>query len=526
MSKSFSLRIAGIIVLTALSMSAIAQSSFQRCYGGTKADYIDQVIQTKDGGFALAGSTWSYGDGMEQFYMIKTNAWGDTLWTSVVGGPSYTGGVYSLVQCSDNGYLITTSEAYYTLFEKDVFAIKFDQNGHLLWTKTLGKKNNITDMIKTTGGDYILLGSDSIGLFLFKTDPSLNTIWQNYYTYGSAVNTSILQNMQETKDHGFIFFGTNRHSTTPIMDAIVITRADSNGNMLWSKEYQTGLQVELGSIHQNKDQGYLISASYLQAGGNASGSLLVRTNAAGDTIWTRAFNTPLDFSIYKAEETVSGSFLASGYTSNFGAGGRDGFLIKLKASGDSLWTRTFGGSQNDYLYRFQSCTDGGIILGGQTQSYGVGASDMYLVKTDSLGLTGTCSGGHAAVSRASYPLVAVAPSFWQAMPYSSSAINVNSQVYRGGQITNICTSEGVQEQEPESFLVRLFPNPSEGIFTLSSDQPIQSVSIFDLPGNKIRQETVTGREITINLSGMPRGLYFCNVQTVKGWTANRKIIIQ
>ena len=71
----------------------------------------------------------------------------------------------------------------------------------------------------------------------------------------------------------------------------------------------------------------------------------------------------------------------AGCTESFGAGERDFYLVKTNSQGDTLWTRTYGGSNEDYAYSVQQTDDGGYILAGYTESFGAGGADFYLVKT-------------------------------------------------------------------------------------------------------------------------------------------------
>ena len=87
------------------------------------------------------------------------------------------------------------------------------------------------------------------------------------------------------------------------------------------------------------------------------------------------------------QQTSDGGYIITGYTWPDGTDRSDVLLIKADASGNTLWTKTFGGSSEDRGNSVQQTTDGGYIVVGLTFSFGAGNTDVWLITTDASGDT-------------------------------------------------------------------------------------------------------------------------------------------
>ena len=202
--------------------------------------------------------------------------------------------------------------------------------------------------------------------------------------------------VQQTSDGGYIVAGYNAPAQSSITrNDIYVIKTNSSGDTIWSKTYGGTDNDEGNSVRQTTDGGYIIAGYTRSFGAGSYDVYVIKTNASGDTLWTRTYGGTGDDYGYSVQQTSDGGYIVAGQTSSFGAGGYDVWVIKTNASGDTLWTRTYGGTGDDYGHSVQQTSDGGYIIGGYTTSFGAGSADVYLIKTDASGdtlWTRTCGG--------------------------------------------------------------------------------------------------------------------------------------
>ncbi len=358
-------------------LPAFSQQSWWRVYGGARDDDGGSVQQTSDGGYIVAGFTSSFGNS-DQVYLIKTDSLGDTLWTKTYGDVDQDWG-YSVQQTSDSGYIIagTTlppgSNHYY-----HVYLIKTDASGDTLWSRAFGNQNSYSEFAysvrQTSDGGYVVAGviyGVAKHVLLIKTNASGDTVWSRVHFPGGQMANSV----QQTKDGGYIVAGTMG------IDNAFMTKSDQNGYALWTSYY--GNNAFGYDAKQTSDGGYIL------VGINGySDVYLIKTDANGDSLWSRLIGgaTSVDYG-YSVQQTSDGGYIITGSSNNFGRGG-DVYLVKTDSLGDTLWTRGYGMPDADCGQSVQQTSDGGYIISGYRSYYGLGAKDVYLIKTKPDGTVG------------------------------------------------------------------------------------------------------------------------------------------
>jgi predicted secreted protein len=355
-----------------------------RTYGGSGTDYCYSVQQTSDGGYVATGYTSSFGAGGNDFYLAKTDANGDTLWTRTYGGTN-TDYAYSVRQTSDGGYVVVGYTNSFGAGYEDAYLVKTDADGDTLWTRTYGWStgNERANCVQqTSDGGYIIVGytysyeTCHYDFYLVKTDANGDILWTR--TYGGS-GTEKAESVQQTSDGGYIVAGYTSSFGAGLVDAWLV-KIDADGDFLWAQSYGGSNWDYAYSVQQTSDGGYILAGYEDSFGAGGKDVWSIKTDANGDTLWTRTYGGSGDDRSYSSQQTADGGYTIAGCTNSFGAGGFDVWLIKTDANGDTSWTRTYGGSASDRAEFVQQTTDGGYIVSGATSSFGAGGNDFWVLR--------------------------------------------------------------------------------------------------------------------------------------------------
>jgi hypothetical protein len=520
------------LILAPLSVSLVAiftqfahaQVRFARTYGGTNWDYAYFVQQTSDGGYIVAGTTTSFGAGMSDIFLIKIDANGDAQWAKTYGGTN-DDWASSVQQTSDGGYIVSGFTKSFSVGSWDVFLMKTDANGNIQWAKTYGgaSEDYAYFVQQTSDGGYIVagrtrsFGAGGYDIFLIKTDANGNVQWAK--TYGGT-GDELFSSVQQTSDGGYIVAGRTLSFGAGGNDIFLI-KTDENGDVQWAKTYGGTNHDYALSVQQTSDGGYIVAGWTSSFGAGWDDIFLIKTDANGNIIWAKTYGGSANEYAFSVQQTSDGGYIVAGRTSSFGAGWDDIFLIKTDANGNIIWAKTYGGSANEYAFSVQQTSDGGYIVAGRTSSFGAGIWDVFLVKTDVNGNIGSCS----IVQNASPTVNTVSPTVNIPYPpvYSVSP-TVNSVSPTVTSLTPTVTAPcplsddnelGISEScKPVSGLI----TPYKGGIKVRGSGEFE-VKVYNVSGVMVK--SLKGKdEIKLELS---RGVYF--VEVVSGGKVIREKVI-
>ena len=373
-----------ILLTILIASNAFAQidSLWSHTFGGIEWDVCKSVHQTIDQGYIMAGYTRSFTNGMNDFWLVKTDSSGNLLWSKNFGGDT-SDECNSVQVTNDGGYILAGTTWSFGAGCGDFWLIKTDENGDTLWSRTYGRlyTEDCNSVQQTLDNGYILGGNTGADVLLVKTDSVGDTLWTK--TFGGR-RDDMCSAVLQTMDGGYIIGGYTESFGAEYSDFWLV-KTDSVGDSLWSRTFGGEHSDYCYDICETDDGGYLLGGTTYSFGNNSQNSWLLRTDANGDSLWSKTMNG-LDVDIcFSVKQTVDEGFITGGYIQSYGSGGNDFWLIKIDQDGDSVWSKTFGGTYHDVCYSVEQTLDEGYIMGGFTQSFGAGDKDFWLVKTDAEG---------------------------------------------------------------------------------------------------------------------------------------------
>jgi hypothetical protein len=437
----------------------------------------------------------------------------------------------------DHGFIIVgSSNFYHNNGNDDALIIRIDSNGVVLWSKIYGD-------ILPDDAEYIM----------------------------------------KTSDGKFIIGGSSFDSTSFVSQDALQMKIDSLGNLIWLRKAGAASSYETFYSNVELSGGNLITAGFVDLGSLLSDGTLEKTSSSGALLWRKKFGgSGYDF-FYDVALGLNGKVMAVGATSSFGAGGYDVFLVGIDtmATSTSMISRTAGTSGTEFAYSVSATADSGFVVSGMTSGYSPnGTYDPFVMKINSTGLIqwtkvyGTTndademsagiisSDGHYVFSGYSYGLSvgndmagfliktdttgdagcnSNAVTFSQTLNGIESNVGAINYSPPAMLVSEILTSVNINNLQlnplclngivsyPQDNDMNLFPNPSNGKFTLLINFPMNNnlqIDIYDPSGRIIFNErNLSNGENEIDASNLPSGVYFLLLKNENEIIKRTKLIV-
>jgi len=289
---------------------------------------------------------------------------------------------YSVVEQSDGNFYLVGP--YQNLagagFDWTLFHYDSDGNFDQLYTQGLATQDEPYCIIECENGDIVTVGKYGDRIGIQRRDSNAVPIWHDYWDQGDDAGWSVI----ECENGDIAFCGRVSNLATPSLDYWLI-RTDSSGNELWNGTYGGASDDECYSLKECSNGDFILAGWTESFGAGSKDGMLVRTDSSGNRIWNYTYGGIADDIAMCVIECSDGGIAVTGYTQSYGGPDWDMWVFKTDSNGNMLWNETYGLDQDDTGNSLVEARDGGLTILGNTKSFTSGWNDVWLVHTNSTG---------------------------------------------------------------------------------------------------------------------------------------------
>jgi len=446
-------------------------------YGGTLDDQGFYAIEGEKGEYIVVGKTKSNSNGGYDAYILKLDAQGTIIWEKSYGGPNEEQ-IVSICPALYGGYVITG----YVL--SDVWLLWISEDGDSLGSVTYGGPSSDQGLciipnidqgytVSATYGTGFTMGDQ---VWLMKLDLAGDTVWTRKY---GGQSQDYGEEVIQTSDGGYIIAGRSYTTAVPEASDAWAIKTNANGDTTWTRKYGGNDEDNFNCVAET-DDGYVFAGITRSFGPGIYAVYAVRTDDKGDTLWTRTYGGTGVNLCFDIDETDEGNFVLSGYTNSFGSS-NDTYLLEIDPAGNLIWEASYGHPEaNEIIYGCQATSDGGFIATGRTTYYSAYKEEVIVLK---LGPPGSGTEDHL--------------------------------ISRNPWLT-------------------VFPNPVTSSMTIRFENPgpaPTSLEIFNAMGQSVRKliddEMIMGqKEVKLDAGNFTPGIYYISLKDLKRCESQRIIVIR
>jgi hypothetical protein len=370
-----------LIVYSTNTLSQAPDTLWTKKIGGTGIDVGNEIIQTSDGGFIIAGYTTSFGAGQRDAFLVKLDSLGNVLWQKTYG-TNLLEQAYSVKETYDGGLIIS---AFIYAATSNLFLIKTNQNGDTLWTKNIGLSGNDygTNIQLTDDGGFLVVGYTDSNIsngdrdvWLLKLDSTGTLLWSRTYGGTDADEGFKLLKLSEGS---LLISGYSQSFSSGDRDGWIV-KVDSSGNFIWSKSYGSGSYDEFTSAAEDEN-GNLYFTGTTESSNNRD-LWIVKTDSGGNHLLTKTYGGAQWEWGHDIKKTNGGNFIVTGFNQTNSSGLRQLWILKVDQQGDTLWTKLIGSPNGSEGYSIIQTPGNGFAVTGVASSSGSGP-DVWVIRLKS-----------------------------------------------------------------------------------------------------------------------------------------------
>lgn len=370
------------------------ETTWNRVYGGPGDDALYAVQRTPDGGFVAAGSSVATATSyIGDLWLLRVDAEGEPLWSATFGGQDSDYGT-GVALAGDGGYALYGYGYSWSSGAGSVLVlVKTDEQGAQEWRATYGDpelENEANEIIATSDGGFLLTGQvfDDMRFYqglAIKVDAQGVEEW-SLALGGDDMDDDYVRAALERDDGGFVLAGHTESSGAGEADGWLIG-VSASGEVEWERTFG-GTNYDYGyALVAPSDGGWLLAgATYSDVVDIQCDAWLVRTGEQGAATWEARLGDGEHDYVFGAVERPAGGFLLAGTSYDaYGDGGVDLSLWATDAQGAEAWASSFAGRDLDSAYGLRRVGQAGYVVAGVTESWGAGGSDGWLLRLDAEG---------------------------------------------------------------------------------------------------------------------------------------------
>jgi len=370
--------------------------SWARKMSGTKSVSLGRFVRATDGGFILAGGTESSTYGLNDGLGVKFNASGAVVWKKIYGSKK-SEWFSDILQTKDGGYILVGSSNAdnKNTYLWDGWVVKTNAWGTITWRKYLRHQyaegalydSNFRYVIQTSDGGYLIAGEAEYGgrgdeLVLVKIDGLGNLVWEKLY---ESEDDDSCRGLVPTRDGGYLICCRSWGSGGTYIN-VRLLKVNSSGLPVWQKTYGKSRLDEATDLIVPKEGGFVF-AGYTEQSSGWGDAWVVRLDDNGNITWQKRYRGTKDDWFYSIQQTTDGGYVAAGYTNSFSST-YDAWVVKLSATGSIQWQYRLDGNENELASSVRQLPDKKYVVVGTSRAEGGSSiSKSFLYHLSSTGVS-------------------------------------------------------------------------------------------------------------------------------------------